>query len=719
MGSLLSQLLGSPDLSNIDNKIDDIIQNLNNPNSKSTTETESKNLDDVTGDFLNLFQKEKDKEGENGGEGTNGQFDQLFQNMNVPAERLQRYNLYDELYQSVPMMKRILTVYISNIVPKNPVNDDVFIYTAIENKQTSDSVNLTQQKEQYKEIVKKFNLSNRLKKYILPYRLKYGDYFVEVINVDEMLSTSKLKQVLTNTSTSVISECKRINNKLDTTANAVLTEDAFDQVLSSTSKMLFDYSDYDSDLTNMMDVDELKEVFSESGSNVGVICDAEADDKNGKETVKDIENDNVREQEKADTINFDNVLLRYHLPHNIIILETKYGTTLGYLEVNKDKNDTGASSISSMVQKVVSKGKNNQQQNVDKLIQHVLHNIFHKSITKSKKSIDSVISSLSPDVFNFIKRLIIENDLTNDKNISNVNKIKVRFIPPKSMVHFSNPDGSDYLPFASSVLDPLLLPGKLYMLTQLSNIITKLSRASVIRKWTLDMGSSKMSAQNLQKLKKEIYNTRVTLNDLGSFKSISKILSDFRDMFTISQNGRTPVDMSIEQTGDPNIKTEDLKDLRNELVSMSGIPATFLGMNDVIELREQLVHINQNFATEISNHQDNDIRALNDLMKKICNNLGYDDKTNPTNFYRITLIPPITLILQLIETTLQSIGNISSIFNQLEIPVDPYHLLENYLPQIDWDTFKKKAETYKMKNDLKEAQTSGGGNDGGGGSQWG
>jgi len=126
------------------------------------------------------------------------------------------------------------------------------------------------------------------------------------------------------------------------------------------------------------------------------------------------------------------------------------------------------------------------------------------------------------------KRLIIENDLTNDKNISNVNKIKVRFIPPKGvMVHFSNPDGSDYLPFASSVLDPLLLPGKLYMLTQLSNIITKLSRASVIRKWTLDMGSSKMSAQNLQKLKKEIYNTRVTLNDLGSFKSISKILSDF------------------------------------------------------------------------------------------------------------------------------------------------------------------------------------------------
>jgi hypothetical protein len=141
-------------------------------------------------------------------------------------------------------------------------------------------------------------------------------------------------------------------------------------------------------------------------------------------------------------------------------------------------------------------------------------------------------------------------------------------------------------------------------------------------------------------------------------------------------------------------------------------------MNDVIELREQLVHINQNFATEISNHQDNDIRALNDLVKKISNNLGYDDKTNPTNFYRISLIPPITLILQLIEATLQSIGNISSIFSQLEIPVDPYHLLSEYLPYIDWDKFKKKADVYKTKSELIN-KAGGGGADGGSGGQWG
>lgn len=138
-------------------------------------------------------------------------------------------------------------------------------------------------------------------------------------------------------------------------------------------------------------------------------------------------------------------------------------------------------------------------------------------------------------------------------------------------------------------------------------------------------------------------------------------------------------------------------------------------MNDVIELREQLVHINQNFATEISNHQDNDIKCLNDLMQKISVNLGYEDKNNPTKFYRISLIPPITLILQLIETTLNSIGNISSIFNQLNIPVDPYYLLEQYLPHIDWESFKTKAESYKTKSELVNNT---GDDEDGGGKQW-
>ena len=47
-----------------------------------------------------------------------------------------------------------------------------------------------------------------------------------------------------------------------------------------------------------------------------------------------------------------------------------------------------------------------------------------------------------------------------------------------------------------------------------------------IRKWTIDTGSSLMQSNSLQKVKREIFNSRVTLNDLGSFKSLPKIMSD-------------------------------------------------------------------------------------------------------------------------------------------------------------------------------------------------
>ena len=59
----------------------------------------------VSSDFLNKFFEE-----EKGNKKT-GEIDQLFQQFNVPAERLLRYSAYDEIYRSVSMVQRIIKVY--------------------------------------------------------------------------------------------------------------------------------------------------------------------------------------------------------------------------------------------------------------------------------------------------------------------------------------------------------------------------------------------------------------------------------------------------------------------------------------------------------------------------------------------------------------------------------------------------------------------------------
>ena len=63
----------------------------------------------------------------------------------------------------------------------------------------------------------------------------------------------------------------------------------------------------------------------------------------------------------------------------------------------------------------------------------------------------------------------------------------------------------------------------------------------------------------------------------------------------------------------------------------------------------------------------------------------------------VTVIPPVTLILQLIEMTLSSIGNVNGIFRNMEMTVDPYFFLEQYVPHIDWAKFKQSNIKYQTK----------------------
>lgn len=656
--TLLNQLLGNSKLADIDSRVDDLVAKFGQLDTNDDIPV--KNFEDLTGDFLGIIDDTSDDL-----KRTN-EFEQLFSDVTVPSDRLLRYSTYDEIYKSIALTKRVISVYTANILSKNPVNNKTLIYKDSNEFEVVDENKQKRAREFCKDVVDRFNLVTRLKKTIVPNRLCYGDYFVEVVNIDEATRNTKWDSI--NTMSHVMTECENIQNECINYG-----KDDLDRYLDRASNLLFEYEDVDPELE-------------------GIISDIVADE---VDDVVDIGDDDGK-------YDLANVLLKYHKPHNIVILETKYGTQLGFLEVQRSESAIHSNSISSMVQKITNvnshSSRDNSSKNVDKIIKYVISKIIGK--TKNKKyassDVQSVMSSLDPDVFKFIKRMVVEQGY--ERKSFNVKPIRVRFIPPKNMVHFSNPGSADYAPFSSSVLDPMVLTGKLYMLAQLSNTVTKLSRASLIRKWTIDTGPTKMTGNSLNKLKREIYNTRVTLNDLGSFKSMSKVLSDFRDVFAVSHNGRTPVDFSIENTGDPNVKTADLQDLRQELVSLSGIPSPYLGLQDTVQLSEQLSHINQSFAVEISDQQENDVTSINDLIYKVSNasKLGFD----PTEYTSISLTPPIVLVLQLIESTLQSVGNIAGIFGNLQIPVDPYYLLQQYVPQIDWEVFKQKADEYQKQQDV-------------------
>lgn len=124
-----------------------------------------------------------------------------------------------------------------------------------------------------------------------------------------------------------------------------------------------------------------------------------------------------------------------------------------------------------------------------------------------------------------------------------------------------------------------------------------------------------------------------------------------------------------------------------------------LTQKKISKLLQTRCHANTNFATEISDIQDNVNMSINQLVNIIAEVEG--EEFVPSDYYIFQLIPPVVLILQLIEMTMSSIGNIFGIFQSANINFDPYYFLDKYVPYIDWTDFKTKSEDYLRKVNTK------------------
>ena len=625
----LGRFFSDPDLENVETFINGLLS--------TPSELNSNTSENISSEFINSFFKEE--KNKSGGEDLNSILGQF----SIPTERLSRYASYDEIYKSVPLIKRIINVYKPYIIQKNPVTGSWYLLrrTVINKNQTSEQLQKSEDVKKFiEDVLEIFKVGIKLKNQILHNQLVYGDCFVEVVDLNEEKSKIDIKSV--NLITESLSRIER-HSKLEKTSSDAQILNTIEEILN---EVIQTNSGYDEeDLTSNLP-------------------------------------------------KFDNTLLRFHKPHNIVILETKYGTTLGYLEITKDvsSNLTGGfqQTLTSITSRIVNVSSNRDSGIVsqDAIMNRIIGHILKKVQKDPKKFSEKTISDL--------KRFIIEQNIYTDK--LNLKPIEVRFVPTNRMVQF-NITSSEHYPFGNSLIEPLLLPGKLFILSQLSNVMHKLSRAPLSRKWIIDQGSVQMPGQLLQKLKRELKNNRIAIEDLSKFKSISKIMSDYKDHFILSKDGRRALDVEVSSVGDPSVKIADLEDNRRELISLSGIPAPYLGYMDVVELREQLVHANVSFATEIVDIQENVNAGLVKLMDIIAEVEQFELK--PSEFYTISLIPPVVLILQLIEMTMSSVGNIFGIFQTGNIPFDPYYFLEKYVPYIDWTDFKIKSEEYNRKISVK------------------
>lgn len=449
MPSFISHVFKDKELSDISTKIDNLVGAIPIPEDIPPVEgITSKFIDDV-------LLKDDDKKDGKGGLGSTLEQDRLFENVSVPAERLARYAVYREINRSVPIIKRIIKVYTSHLLQKNPVDGRCIIYRESSKISQEDEDKSKEARKFAESVETHFDLPRKLKDNICPKKLLYGNCFVEVVDVKKEADKIDLTKIdMLQESESLSARVEGINGKLSLTN--------MDLIINQISRIVH-------------------EVFDNSETNLTEQNDSVS---RGKLSEEQQDKDTARQIEKDIVNPFLDVIMKVHHPENVIILQSKYGTRLGYLEVHKDSSidyQSVSQTISNVVGKIttLTKSSVSEQSVIDKVIHSILKNTLSKSSEFSSDKIDSALKSLGEDVYIFIKRLFIEQDIGNKTKF---NKIRTRFIPINRMVDFTVPS-NDYSPYGESVVDPLILPCKLYMLAQLSNVIIKLSRAAVVRKW--------------------------------------------------------------------------------------------------------------------------------------------------------------------------------------------------------------------------------------------
>lgn len=488
MPSLFGSMFGDNRLANFDSIINKLITTIPN-NQDSSMSSTIIGSEEATGNFIDSFltptnsEDSDDKYNKKKSKGPD-EFDlnRLFDTVTIPRERLARYEAYEEIYRGVPLIKRMVSVYNANILQKNPTTGKCILYRDTDGSDAKEDVDSEEFKNKKTEaedfaaaIVKNYKIIDKLSKKIIPLIAIYGDCFIEVVDIvveSEKVDLNNISRLLTENEDPVIEQ--DINSKL--LAEAKSLEKDLDSVSNQYNGTSLDV--YLERLSNLLVREPDLSVLYEDDT---VLFDVDPE-----ETNQTDQTDNTNKNVKYD---FSKVIVKVHKPHRILALETKYGTRIGYLEVTEDSalgkvTDIGRT-LSAAVGKIntlATRGSVPKEDLVNKLI----YNIIRKLVSKSKKSkdVETTIRGLGDEVYYFIKRMIIEQGAYKDK--LGVKQFTARFIPPNRMVQFCIPS-SDYDPYGAAIIDPLILPSKLYILSQLSNIINKLSRASLIRTWTISL----------------------------------------------------------------------------------------------------------------------------------------------------------------------------------------------------------------------------------------
>ena len=705
-------------LNNIDQQFNDlydnIVVNLSNYNlhSSAVQKIEAKTLTDELQSLKNG--KKANESTDIVDENVQSDIDFLLNNSNanilkslstsgIPTERKNKYDTYDEISNVNYIAYRMLKVYVDNILIKN--NQTKQFLSISENSLNSQIINgldkniVNLHKNFMKTFITYFDIQKKLKDKILPKMLKYGDCYLEIINLSHVSDIVEKDYGIIQENIFV-----DFNDKAKTDSDRFEINFSYQQCNNNIETLLQESDNVMKiHLDNSDPMSQFKHILKMKSLQEGVILE-------NTEFWHDMQKEKSEEKEAyslndISDLNFKNIQ-DIHMniidPHKVVPVEM-HGIIYGYIVV-EDDDDSNVSEID-VYKRFLNAGSKKNGQNVkdeeakeitDRITKSIISKLKGVMTKRSTKKIEDL--ELSEEVETSLK-VILYNKIKDNA------KLKFRFVTPNRFVHFHTNKDKDPN-HGTSIYEPIIQPLKMYSLAMMSSIVSRLSRAAVVRRWIVEAGSKKNHPELIAKLKQDISSKSISFDSLSNIKNMSNIITDYKDFATVSVNGQRYVDMEIVPMHDRGLPVNDMQDLRNELIAATGIPSVYLNIADQADVRETLVNLNIGFANTVSSYQDNIDEGLNKVVSIVFNiileNNGYEETDVVlSNYFKISLNPPVILMLQAAEASISSVANIVGMLNGIQFTIDPQKILEQYIPQIDWKDLKKSGTTY-IKEEAKQ-----------------
>ena len=704
--------------------------NIGEVNKATSKETTYKTEEDITDMFMNKVLNHNEED--------------ILKGINffaVSSERKKRYDIYEQMLDSNYLSFRILRAYINGVLIKNAQTKSFLNVDLTDDKKallTTLGQDVANSYQKFiKSMIMKYKIQEKLKDIIVPRTLLYGNQFLEIIDLNLLDNIAQHEQILLEAKDFIgmsktkqnqaikLKELEIKKNSNDTILeqHGIIFESNFElykdekELISQGITELSEISIYQGAMSQLKTLEEsntttnehavkrydIEALFEDSSFSTSAYDLSFLDDPNSKN--KSSKKYTLEDISKLDMTKLKDIHLNYISPRNVIIIE-KDSYIYGYLVVedlpNQQQNETVIDSFKrfssgingSLTTKEESKEATDEV--VEKITKELLTKVVHNIRLNKARSF-----GIDFDYFNTLN--ISDEALTSLKvliysKVKKKSKLKFRFLAPESIINFGcNVD--KFAPYSTSVFDPLVGPVKLYTLALMSSVVSRLSRAAVIRKWTIETGGKRNHKEMVDKTKNELKSKAISYDKINTLQNISEIVTDFRDMATIQVNGQRFIDMEILPMNDRGLPLNDLNDLKNDIISAGGVPAVYLNMGDTTDLRETLVHLNITFANDIIDKQSSIEQGLdtlfNNIFKKVLEYNGYNDSDfYISNYCRAKLNPPLVLQIQSDEAMITTVSNIIQLLEQSKLAVNPKDLFKRYIPSINWEDLEKNGQDY-------------------------